>query len=121
MATVMEGTADDFFPSNFMRSSDLRGKTVVAVIDHVETEEFENEGRKKKKPVVYFKNGGLKPLVANKTNFLLISKIAGPNVKEWPSKRIALAPELVTFKGAVTEAVRVKLPPDFSDEVDDIL
>jgi hypothetical protein len=119
MATVNDGTADDFFPSNFMRSADLRGKTVVAVIDHVETEEFENDGKKKRKPVVHFKNGGLKPLVANKTNFLLISKIAGANVKEWPGKRIALAPELVTFKGQVSEAVRVKLPPDidFNDEI----
>ena len=98
----------DFFPSQYLRCADLNGAEVVATIDHVKTDVFENDGRKQTKPVVYFREEALKPMVTNKTNFLLIAKICGEDSDSWTGKKIVLYPDTVAFKGTVTEAVRVK-------------
>lgn len=103
-------TVNDFFPSNFLRAADLDGAELTVTIDHVEEEEFENDGAKQLKPVVHFKDDNIKPLVANKTNFILISKICGDSTDEWAGKQICLYPEMVPFKGTVNEAVRAKRP-----------
>src|SRR5262249_19920643 len=54
--------ASDFFPSNYMRAADLAGKDRIVTIDRVETALFENDGKKQPKPVIYFKEAGVKPL-----------------------------------------------------------
>lgn len=62
----------------------------------------------------------MKPLVLNKTNFLMIAAACGKNTDTWPGKQVILYPDLVPFKGAVTEAVRVKCAPakpEFNDEI----
>ena len=116
--------ANDFFPSNYLRCADLGGKERSVTIDHITSELFENDGRKQAKPVVHFKDNGVKPLVSNKTNFMLIAAVCGEDIDNWAGKQITLVPELVQFKGQVTEAVRVKRPPsvpepkpEFNDEV----
>jgi hypothetical protein len=104
-------TAAEFFPSNYSRVADLHGNELVVTIDYVDTSEFENDGKKQTKPVVHFKDTGVKPLVTNKTNFLLIATICGENSNGWHGKRICLYPALVPFKGKVEPAIRVKAPP----------
>jgi hypothetical protein len=104
-------TAAEFFPSNYARVADLHGKERVVTIDHVDTGEFENDGKKQIKPVVHFKDADVKPLVTNKTNFLLIAAICGEDSNAWKGKRICLHPALVPFKGKVEPAIRVKAPP----------
>ena len=103
-------TANDFFPSNYLRCADLKGRERIVTIDHVVTEEFENDGKKQKKPVVHFREKETKPLVCNKTNFLSIAKVCGEDTDSWTGQRIQLAPTMVSFKGQVTEAVRVHRP-----------
>jgi hypothetical protein len=116
-------TAADFFPSNYLRSTDLKGKEVVVTIDRVESDAFENDGKKQVKPVIHFRDSGVKPLVCNKTNFVMIAAACGPDSDSWPGKQIVLFGDLVPFKGTVTEAVRVKRAasaapkPEFSDAV----
>jgi hypothetical protein len=99
-------TASDFFPSNYLRCADLKGKERIATIAYVTTEDFENDGKKQSKPVVYFREKETKPLVCNKTNFLSIAKFCGDNTDEWPDKKILLTPTMVSFKNQVTEAHR---------------
>jgi hypothetical protein len=103
-------TASDFFPSNYLRCADLKGKERTATIDHVTSEDFENDGKKQRKPVVYFQEKETKPLVCNKTNFLSIAKFCGDNTDEWIGRRVLLTRTMVSFKGQVTEAVRVQRP-----------
>jgi len=116
-------TAADFFPSNYLRCADLGGKDRLVTIDRVDSELFENDGRKQKKPVVHFKESDVKPFVTNKTNFLLIAAVCGDNTDSWAGKQVCLYPDLVPFKGKVTEAVRVKRPngSSFSAELNDEL
>jgi hypothetical protein len=113
-------TAEDFFPSNYLKAADLGGKEITATIDRVESDSFENDGRRQVKPVVHFQEKGIKPLVSNKTNFLMIAAACGKDTGSWPGKRVVLYADLVPFKGTVTEAVRVKRAPakaEFNDEI----
>jgi hypothetical protein len=101
-----------------LRASDLKGRRICAVIDHVYAEEFNNDGRKQTKPVIAFRSPkDIKPLVCNKTNFLLIAKLHGENSDSWIGKEIGLHAELVSFRGKATESVRVIQPSqEFNDE-----
>lgn len=103
--------AVDFFPSQYLRCADLAGNELIVTIDRVETGIFENDGRKQTKPVVHFRENAVKPLVINKTNFLLIAAACGDDTDMWSGKQIVLYPDLVQFKGTVSEAVRVKRAP----------
>jgi hypothetical protein len=112
-------TVNDFFPSKYLSASDLKGKTVHGTIDKITTEEFENDGKKQSKPVIAFREKNLKPLVTNKTNFLILVKLCGEDTDGWSGKKIGLHMELVSFKGKVTESVRVTRPDqEFNDKID---
>jgi hypothetical protein len=102
----------DFYPSNYLRAGDLAGKEVDVTIDRVTSEEFEQDGKKRAKPVVHFRNAGIKPLVTNKTNAMLIATACGSeDYSTWPGKQVRLYADLVNFRGKVSEAVRVKRTP----------
>lgn len=112
-------TVADFFPSKFLSAADLKGKTVHVTIDKIATEEFENDGRRQTKPVITFREKSVKPMVINKTNFAIIAKLCGEDTDSWPGKKIGLHMELVSFKGKVSESVRVKQPSqEFNDSID---
>src|SRR6266436_7790417 len=100
---------DDFYPSKYLRASDLNGKEIDVVIDRVESEEFEDDGGKRPKPVIHFRNNGLKPLVCNKTNATRIATALGDkNYATWPGKKVRLYSDMEEFKGQVHEVVRVR-------------
>ncbi len=98
----------DIFPSRFLSAADLQGQEVIATIDRVEIEKFEDDAQK---PIVYFQ-GKTKGLVCNKTNAKSIELIAGDDTDNWPGAAIILFPMMVDFKGQVVEAIRVRRPPD---------
>ena len=104
-------TVSDFFPSNYLRAGDLIGKERTVTIARVDTDTFENDGKKQIKPVVHFREAGFKPLVCNKTNFMLIAAACGSESDQWVGKRIVLYPDMVAFQGRVQEAVRVRRAP----------
>lgn len=47
-------------------------------------------GRKSKKPIVHFKEQGIKPLICNKTNGKTIAAMYGNFVEAWKGKRVTL-------------------------------
>ena len=99
---------NDLFPSRFISAADLQGQEVIATIDRVEIEKFDDDAQK---PIVYFQ-GKTKGLVCNKTNAKSIALIAGDDTDNWPGKAIVLFSMMVDFKGQVVEAIRVRRPPD---------
>ena len=116
--------APHFFPRQYLSASDLRGKERVVTIDRVVDVDFENDGRKQTRPLVHFKEDGMKPLVLNLTNFRCIEAACGGETDDWPGKKITLYVDLVSFKGKVQEAVRIKhviaAPPPASQSDGDI-
>jgi hypothetical protein len=67
---------NDLFPSKYLSAADLNGREVEAEISRIEIADFDDNGRKVRKPVAYFV-GGEKGLVLNKTNSTTISDISG--------------------------------------------
>ena len=112
---------NDFFPSNYLRAADLGGKEIDVTIDRVTSEEFEQDGKKRTKPVIHFRNAGIKPLVANKTNSMLLAAACGTeDYLAWPGTQVRLYSELVSFKSKVSEVIRVKrTPAPPADELND--
>jgi hypothetical protein len=109
---------DEFFPSKYLRASDLEGKEVDVTIDRLKAEEFEQDGVKRPKPVVHFRNSGLKPLVCNKINSSRIAAALGnKDTDAWAGKKVRLYPDMEDFRGKVHEVVRVRQAPAPAKEV----
>src|SRR5262249_24504928 len=126
-ATAAERTAtempniDDFYPSKFLRASDLEGREIDVTIDRVTSEEFEQDAVKRPKPVVHFRGNGIKPLICNKTNATKIAVALGDkDYGTWAGKRVRLYPDMEDFRGTVHEVVRVRqAPKPIKEELDD--
>lgn len=95
---------NDTFPSNYLRASDLRGRTINVTIFHVVMEEV-GDGEK---PVLYFK-GKEKGLVLNKTNANTIGSLWSHETDNWSGKRIAIFPTQTDFQGRQVECIRIKV------------
>jgi hypothetical protein len=100
----------DVFPSRWLKASDLEGKKCRAIMRVMEMQEItEGEGEK---PILYFKraqNDAVKNkgLVLNGTNWDLIEAMYGDS-DDWEDKEITLYPTKVTFRGKLTDAIRIE-------------
>lgn len=100
---------NDAFPSNYIKATDLKGRSVVVMMDRVE---FEPVGQKKEmKPVLYF-HGKEKGLVLNKTNAnKIMALVDSPNTEDWKGHAILLYPTETSFQGDTVDCIRVKAAP----------
>jgi len=102
-------TANDFFPSKFLKAEELDADLTVT-IKIVSTEILTGKSGKpdETKPVAYF-NEVNKGLILNKTNFAAISKITGEEDSDnWTGKKITLTVIDVDAFGDIVKAIRVK-------------
>ncbi len=105
-------TISELYPSKYLSAADLQNKDVAVTINRVEMEEFEDNGRKVTKPVVYFQ-GSAKAMIFNKTNATTVADITGQDdTDHWGGARICLYPTMVQFGSKMTEAIRVKRVPE---------
>jgi hypothetical protein len=98
---------NESFPPAFLRSEDIKDKTVAVKIRLVEAHDFgEKEGTK---PVVYFegKDAGL---VLNKTRANAIRDLFGEETDGWTGKTIILTTGLVPFEGRMTDSIFCTAP-----------
>jgi hypothetical protein len=101
-------TIDSFFPSRFLKASDLQGRRVKVTISHVTVEQIGREGDRK--PVVYFRNAE-KGLALNKINAETIARIAGSlDTDDWSGKQIVLVPSETEFQGKRVDCIRIQAP-----------
>ena len=95
---------NEAFPSNYIKSADLRGEMVKVIIDEVKTEEIGSD----RKLVMYFK-GKEKGMVLNKTNARTIGDVYGDDTDEWLGKEIELFAMKVDFQGRMVDGLRVRV------------
>ena len=108
----MPSVKNELYPSKYLSAADLQNRDVAVTITKVEMEEFEDNGRKVTKPVVHFQ-GSPKAMIFNKTNATTVADITGQdNTDHWGGARICLYPTMVQFGSKMTEAIRVKRPPE---------
>jgi uncharacterized protein (DUF697 family) len=93
---------------DFIFAFDLNGKDVAVTISRVEAGVLVGQnGRKAKKPVVYFE-GKEKGLALNATNAKIISALYGNYTEKWIGKQITLYPTTTTMGGDTVECIRVR-------------
>lgn len=95
----------DVFPSNFLKSEDLKDRDVSVVIALAEIQDIGNE----RKLVLTFQ-GKNKQMICNKTNAGRIAYMYGDETNDWVGKEIVLYSEFVEFQGRTVKGLRVKPP-----------
>ena len=98
-----------FQSSNSLSADDLMGKDWTLTVKSIEIVEFEENGRKKTKPVISF-NETDKTLVCNKTNAMTIGEHHGFNTDFWNGKQITVYPTKTDFAGKIVDCIRVRPP-----------
>lgn len=101
------------FPSNWLKCTDLRNRTIKVTLDRVDQEKIGSDT----KYVAYFV-GKEKGLVLNKTNAQMIAEFHGEDTTSWHGKVIELRPDKTQYKGDVVDCIRVggvDIPPVGSD------
>lgn len=96
---------NEAFPSNYLKASDLQGRSVTIKMDRAV---FETIG-KDEKLVLYFQ-GKDKGMVLNKTNANNIAFIYGQETDDWRGQEITLFEAMVDFQGKTVPAIRVRAP-----------
>lgn len=111
---------NEVFPSNYLKASDLNGKTVRVTIDGVRMEELGGE----MKPILTFQ-GKDRGLVLNKTNWARIAELVGSDDSDdWSGWVVTLYSAKVDYQGKRVDAIRIddrpgsSKPPTTSKVVD---
>ena len=65
---------------------------MTATISDVTVEPFQNDGDNVRKAVLHFHGNVIKPLVVNKTNYVILAHAFGPNTDTWIGKQIVVCP-----------------------------
>ena len=103
---------NDAFPSSYLSKADVEDpKTytiMTIVIDDIKDIE---SGGTEKKPVLHFSESDAKPLILNKTNWLILEELFGRESESWNGKQVQLYNDPnVSFGGRRTGGVRVRSP-----------
>jgi|ERR1700730_7451846 len=110
--------ASSFYPSKYLKASDLQGREVRVVISHVDQCEVGDDT----KPVLFFE-GKNKGLVLNKTNATNIGDAYGDETDEWAGQVVILYEARTDFQGRTVPCIRVRAPERGprrdADDVDD--
>lgn len=93
------------FPSKWLKASDLGGREVKVVMQHVDREKIGDDT----KLVLYFK-GKEKGVVLNKTNSNTISDAYGDDTEDWFDQPLILFSVRTDFQGKVVDAIRCRMP-----------
>jgi hypothetical protein len=96
----------DAFPSQYLGSTDLKGKEPNVTIERLYQEEIGND--RQLKWILKFKTAD-KPMILNKTNWDRIEFMYGDS-DDWPGCRVQLYTEMVSFQGKTVEAIRIRRP-----------
>ena len=98
----------DLYSSKHLKPADLGGRPTTATIKEVTVEAFQNDGDNVRKAVLQFDPNIIKPLVVNKTNYLILAHAYGANTDAWIGRQIVLSPSMTPFKGKMVETIRVE-------------
>jgi hypothetical protein len=96
---------DEAFPSNYVKSSDLKGRSVEVIIANYAMEKLGDDT----KLVLYFQ-GASKGMVLNKTNATEIADAYTDELDQWIGRKIELYVARVDFQGKKVDGLRVRIP-----------
>ena len=108
------------FPSRYMQVSDL-DTPITATIADVRDEQVGNGDDSETKPVVYFREPGIKPVVLNITRCEAIEAIVGdPDRDRWSGHRITVFKGATRYQGKRVACISIKAPSTRAkDDIDE--
>ena len=99
------------YPSSYLAQDDVREGPIRATIQDVRIETIGQGERAVEKPIVHFREKGLKSFVLNQTNWQTIEEAYGPESDAWASKPIELYFDPgIKFGLELVGGVRVRIP-----------
>ena len=102
----------DLFPSKYLSASALEADR-NATIARVLRENVAGGGDSEEiKPIAYFEQKDLPPLVLNRTNGNTLLEAFGPNTEKWAGQTITLHKTTTFFSGKQVPAIRFRIPAD---------
>jgi hypothetical protein len=101
----------DLYSSKHSKPADLGGKPATVTIKEVTVEPFQNDGENVRKAVLHFEGSVIKPLVVNKTNYVILSHAFGANTDKWLGNQIVVCPSMTPFRGKMVETIRIEPLP----------
>ena len=104
------------YPSNYIKASDLQGKSIKMTIERVEMEDLGDDGEK---PCLFFKEAK-KGIILNKTNSNRVATLYGDETDQWVGNMIEVYPDVTEYKGQTTDCVRLRAPVEQADQGEDI-
>jgi hypothetical protein len=98
-----------FFDSEYAGVWDLEGRDRIVTIARVQGGQVGgHQGKAKSKKLLLQVRELDKPIVCNVTNAKAIASMHGPDVSQWPGKRITLYPTTTSFGGQTVDCIRVR-------------
>ena len=109
-------SATEMYPSTsqYLKADDLKNREHKVKIASHEVAEFDNGNK-----VVLKFDGKEKGLTLNKTNAMKIADSYGDSVESWVGKEIIMYPDKTDFGGKMVDCIRVRIPLESADELDD--
>jgi hypothetical protein len=112
--------AADAFPSKYQKSSDVKERSIVAVISHVAKEKVGKGPDAEEKYVLHFERD-TKPMVLNRTNWEALEDAFGDS-DNWPGHKVKIKTARTNFQGKAVDGIRVepivaKPKNDLNDEI----
>lgn len=80
---------NDAFPSKYLRKEDLTGP-ITATIRHIELGDVGTEENKDTKPIMFFRESDIKPMVVNSGNWDTCAELFGDESDGWLGKQIEI-------------------------------
>ena len=111
-------TKGSVFPSQYIKKEDLPQPRRVTIQD-VRLETIRGDGGEEEKPVMFFCEAGVKPMVVNTTNWDACEYAYGPDTDGWLNKPVELYVDPgVLFAGKRVGGVRLRVPASSAQAAD---
>jgi hypothetical protein len=101
---------------NWLRCTDLDGKTHKVTIEKVETVEVKDDEKGHIPKICVSFQGKEKGLLLNKTNAKTLAAGLGDNEMEWHGSTIIMFPTTCEFQGSTVPCIRVRLDEVMADD-----
>jgi hypothetical protein len=106
------------FPGKYLQVSDL-DTPIVATIANYREEAIGTGDDQERKPVIHFRESGVKAVVLNLTRAEAVEAIAGdPDTDRWPGTRICLYKGTTRYQGKRVACIAICAPGKQGDQID---
>ncbi len=101
----------EMFPSRFLRAEELQGSYRL-VIDRVEEESVNRNGKEEKVWVIYFRNAKKGVVLSRRTALQIASALKSANTEDWIGKEILIYPDEIVMFGRVRQVISFMKPTE---------